>query len=414
MIRDFHADPLPQGCPFSFISVLKKNTVTKESKEAILGALRYKTCEVPDNPADQLAREIKDWFAFSLDEKTCGLWGYFNEGKCNFKVTAGGKKEANGSVTGKDQSLVELWDGEKYHGMNLYVKQESSKPEAGYYLYSAGFADAYTSVIKEGESSFWGFSASKYEYKLQASNTQTLWELWSSQGFYHGTYAKSNEVGSYQSCNGNAEFYGTLVKTSEASMWGYNSSNWQFKMESKGSATSLQMWNAGATTVGFAKMYAYSSAGGFSCSLGDKVSSTLEPSSLWCIDNSNPSNKQNSNLYAGGLWIGQNNNTHSCFIDGATIWVKMPGGADAKMYPGWVGLKNDQGHYWYINGSTTQFSDGGTPATLYPGGLYLDEGGGKVDIQCSHIGNDYAYFQQVDICVGGQKKTAYFLMTTPK
>lgn len=412
MIRDFHADPLPQGCPFSFVSVLKKKPVTKESTEATLGALRYKTCEVPDDPADQLAREIKDWFAFSLDEKTTGLWGYFNEGKCNFKVTAGGKKTEGGTTTGKDQSLVELWDGEKYHGLNLYVKQEGDqgRPEAGYYLYSAGFADGFTSLVKEKESSFWGFSVNQFEYKLQASDTQTLWELWSYQGFYHGTYAKADKVGSYQSCNGDTEFYGTLVKTSEASMWGYNSSDWQFKMESKGSATSLQMWNGGATTVGFAKMYAYSSAGGFSCSLGDKVSSTLEPSTLYTIDKSSV-NKLGT-YYAGGAWISQGQD--SCFIDGASIWAKWANGADAKMFPGWIGLKTDSNHYWYINGATSSFSDGGTANILYPGGLYLEKGGGKVDIQCGHIGNDYASFQQVEICVGGQKKTAYFLMTTPK
>jgi hypothetical protein len=374
MIRDFHADPLPQGCPFSFVSVLKKKAVTKESTEATLGALRYKTCEVPDDPADQLAREIKDWFAFSLDEKTTGLWGYFNEGKCNFKVTAGGKKTEGNTTTGKDQSLVELWDGEKYHGLNLYVKQEGSqgKPEAGYYLYSAGFADGFTSLVKEKESSFWGFSVNQFEYKLQASDTQTLWELWSYQGFYHGTYAKADKVGSYQSCNGDTEFYGTLVKTSEASMWGYNSSNWQFKMESKGGAASLQMWNGGNQVVGFAKMYAYDTAGGFSCSRGNSVSSTLEPSVLYTKDGGSV-----GTYYAGGAYI-----------------------------------SNGQGPYTQIDPSTVYTTNGGSTSSWYAGGAFINNGNGRVDLTPPSNGR-LAYFQPVDLCVGGQKRTAYILMTDP-
>ena len=85
MIRDFHSDPLPQGCPFSFISVLKKSSGV--STEAFLGGLQYKKCQATE---DWETREIKDWFAFSLDEKTCGLWGYFDQ-KIHFKVHAGGR-----------------------------------------------------------------------------------------------------------------------------------------------------------------------------------------------------------------------------------------------------------------------------------------------------------------------------------
>ena len=440
MIRDFHADPLPQGCPFSFISRLKKNTINNVSTEATLGALRYKLCGTDDLEA----RQIKDWFAFTLDEKTSGLWGYFNEGACNFKVTAGGKKETNGTTTGKDQSLIELYDGVSYHGANYYVKKEGTTPEAGYYLYSAGFKDAYTSLVKPLESSFWGFSAGKYEYKLQASNTQTLWELWSSQGFYHGTYAKSNMVGSYQSCNGDANFYGTIVKTSEASMWGFNSTNWQFKMESKGSAASLQMWNAGLVTKGFARMYAYDAAGGFSCALGDKLSSTLEPSSLWCKD---IVSKTNSNLYAGGLWIGQQNNAESCFIDGSVIWVKGVSGDDGKFYPGWMGVKKANGSYCYIDGSYIWAAGFGADAKIYPGEIWAKTsgggqfsavggtmtlsygggyvgtyepgaitltGGGTVYMSASALGGQTASFQPLTVCVGGVTKTAYFLMTYPQ
>jgi len=440
MIRDFHADPLPQGCPFSFISRLKKTTSTKVSTEATLGALRYVECDT----LDLTARDIKDWFAFTLDEKTTGLWGYYNQGTCNFKVTSGGKKDENGTTSGKDQSLIELWDGIQYHGMNVYVKMEGTKPESGYYLYSSGFADGYTCLVTSADSGFWGFSSSQYEYKLTASSTQTLWQLWSSAGFYFATYVKGNSVGHYEVSSGDVDFFGTFVKSGEASVWGYNSSQWEYKMEAKGQATSLQMFSTGSSVAGFAKMYAYSSAGGFSCSKGDKVSSTLEPSSLWCVDEYS---KTKSNLYAGGLFIGQQNNANSCFIDGYIMTVKAADGSDGKFFPGWMGVKKNNGSYCYIDGSfisvggagagdakifpgeiwaknsagasfsavggTMKLSYGSNVGTYEPGAITLT-GGGTVYITSSDLGGKTASFQPLTVCVGGVSKTAYFLMTTPQ
>jgi hypothetical protein len=58
LIRDFEPNPLPQGCPWSFVSRLKKNNSTKASEEAVLGGLRYKNCGLPDDPKDQMREKI--------------------------------------------------------------------------------------------------------------------------------------------------------------------------------------------------------------------------------------------------------------------------------------------------------------------------------------------------------------------
>ena len=443
MIRDFHSDPLPQGCPFSFIAILKKNNSTKESTEALLGAQRFQSC----TGTDLSARQIRDWFAFDLDQKTSGLWGYFNY-LYNFKVTAGGKQTGtDGTVTGKDQSLIELWDNVHYYGLNLYSKTENDKPMSGYYVYSAGFADAYTSVIQADDSGFWGFSASNFHYKLTAAKTQTLWQIWSQTiGFYYATYVKNDRAGFYQVSSGDADFFGGFTKSGEASIWGYTSGQWEFKMKADLNYVNYEVYSSNQKTAkGYARMYAYDTAAGFSCSKTDNVSSTLEPSTLWCIDKTN---KRNSNLYAGGLWIGQNSDSRYCFIDGYLIEVKDKNTeADGKLYPGWMGVKKQNRSFCYIDGSYIWVGgNGSADAKVYPGEIWAKtenggqfsavggtmtlsynlsakgtyepgaitlKSGGTVSIDASAIGSKTAYFRQVTVCENGTSKTAYFLMTDP-
>lgn len=448
MIRDFHSDPLPQGCPFSFIAMLKKNTSTKASTEALLGALRYKECDT----LDLSVRQIRDWFAFDLDDKTTGLWGYFNN-LYNFKITAGGKQDKDGVVTGKDQALVEVWDSVYGFGLNLYSKTESDKPMTGLYLYSSGFIDAYTSVVKENDSGFWGFSRSDYQYKLTAGQTQTLWQLWSqSTGFYYATYVKSDRAGFYQVSSGDADFFGGFTKSGEASIWGYTIGNWQFKLEAGGSASTMSFWHGGYDdpedgTAAFAKVYAYYTSAGFTCCKTDDVHSTLEPSSLFCVDKTT---KKKGTYYAGGAFIEHDAGATYTYIEGYTVWVvDKNAGADGKLFPGWMGVKKFDKSFCQIDGSYilvggngsadakiypgeiwaktsngSQFSavggtmrlsypSGGT-GTYEPGAITLKGGGGTVYIDASAIGSKTAYFQAITVCVGGVSKQAFFLMTDPQ
>jgi hypothetical protein len=461
MIRDFHSDPLPQGCPFSFISVLKKKSGI--STEAFLGGLQYKKCQVTE---DWETREIKDWFAFSLDEKTCGLWGYFDQ-KIHFKVHAGGRKitsSPNGGddiVEGKDQSLLELYNTEENHGLLAYVKMEGEEqpmPESGLYIYSKYESSGLTIVCRENESSFYGFNVigdgkggkDSYNYTLEASDSKTLWQLWSSFGFYYATYTAKDKVGHYQSCEGDANFYGTFVKSGESSYWGYTNGNWHYKLEAKGSASAMYFWHGGSDdpndeVAAFAKIYAYTSSAGFSCCKTDEVHSTLEPSSLFCVDKTN---KKKSTYYAGGAFLGHDNDVTYTYIEGYTVWVvDKNSAADGKLYPGWMGIKKFDKSFCYIDGSYIWVGgNGNADAKIYPGEIWAKTsgggqfsavggtmtlsyggsnkgtyepgaitltGGGTVSISASDLGGKTAYFRQVTVCENGSSKTAYFLMTDP-
>ena len=317
VIRDIEANPLPQGCPWSFVSRLKRNNSTKATEEALLGGLRYKSCEIPDDPADQMSRDIKDWFAFTLDAPTCGLWGYFDEGKNNFKVTAGGiTKSSGGGSSGKEQSLIELWNS-TYFGQTIYVKDEGGE-KVGTYMYSVGGADSYA----------------------------------------------------------------TFVKSNEGSVWVFNSSDWQYKMEAKGAYVGLQMWNGGSSSPqaqGFARMYAYETDAGFSCSKSDSISSTLQPSTLYTVDKSSGGTKLGT-YYAGGAFITED--------DGGGVYTQ-------------------------IDSSAVYTVDGQKQGSYYAGGAWIDDGNGQVDLTPPSNGK-LAYFQPVELCVNGQKMTSYILMTYPE
>jgi hypothetical protein len=225
MIRDFLPDPLPQSCPFSFIAQLKKNGTV--STEAFLGALRYDNCQIPEDSEDPVSREIKDWFAFAVDDKTAGLWGYYDQGNYNFKITTGGKKTGpppENQTEGQDQALLEMWNQYGY-GLTHYVNEgdgdaqaegTANRKQAGYYYYSPGAANYSQLFVTDGESSIWGFTDGLWQYKLAAESNSTIFQIW-------------------RGANGTSD----------------------------------------DPPAGYAQMYAYADGAGFSCSLSDDESSTL-------------------------------------------------------------------------------------------------------------------------------------------
>jgi hypothetical protein len=393
MIRDFPPDPLPQGCPFSFVSKLERNESTKVTKQALLGALRYVTCVAPAKPEDQMSRTIKNWFAFALDEKTTGLWGYHSQGKYNFKITSGGKKDADplnpdSATEGKDQALLEMWNDSGY-GLTHYVNEgdgeaqadaAANKKQSGFYYYSPGARDYSQLFVTDNESSMWGFTRNTWQYKLAAEANSTIFQIWKGPD---GTDEDPPR--------------------------------------------------------GYAKMYAYDEAGGFSCSKSDKISSTLEPSSLYCIDKS--SKDLQGTYYAGGCntWVdGQYTQT-----DGCVISCYQEGGIDAKFYAGGATMTTGGG-YTQVDGSTISCDGNGASAKFYAGGATMTTGGGYTQVDGSTIecagngasakyyaggavitagsgaqvdltpkGSAYCYIQQVKVCVDGKEKSAWVLMSDP-
>ena len=394
MIRDFPPDPLPQGCPFSFVSKLERNDSTKVTKQALLGALRYVTCAAPAKPEDQMSRTIKNWFAFALDEKTTGLWGYHSQGKYNFKITSGGKKDADplnpdSATQGKDQSLLEMWNDSGY-GLTHYVNEGDGKAQAegttnrkqsGFYYYSPGARDYSQLFVTDGESSIWGFTNGRWQYKLAAEANSTIFQIWKGP-------------------NGTSE----------------------------------------DPPAGYAKMYAYGESAGFSCSKTDEISSTLEPSSLYCIDKS--TEDLQGRYYAGGanIWVeGQYTQVDGCEIhcyqmggadakfypggatmtingqytqvDGCEIHCNQGGGADARFYPGGATMSNGS-TFTEIASSTITCNDGSASATYAAGVATITKpGGGVIDLEPR--GNVTCYIQQVKVCVDGKEKSAYVLMSDP-
>jgi len=254
MIREFLPDPLPQSCPFSFIAQLKKQGT--ESTEAFLGALCYDNCEIPQDPKDPVSREIKDWFAFAVDKKTVGLWGYYDKGNYNFKVTAGGKKTGpppKNQTEGKDQALLEMWNQYDY-GLVHYVNEgdgeanaegTKNKKQAGYYYYSPGAANFSQLFVTDGESSMWGFTDGNWQYKLAAESNSTIFQIWK------GANGTSNDP-----------------------------------------------------PAGYAQMYAYDDGAGFSCSKSDDESSTLSHYNLYIKDT-----EGHSNLFVAGLFLDDGDST---------------------------------------------------------------------------------------------------------
>lgn len=376
MVRDIPSDPLPQGCPFSFVNKLERNQSApdKPSKQAILGALRYKSCEIPEEPADQLSREIKDWFAFALDEKTTGLWGYFNEADYSFKVTAGGKKEADpldpsSETEGKDQTLLEMWNEDGY-GLTHYVNQgdgdanaegTKGKKQSGFYYYSPGAVDYSQLFVTDSESSMWGFTVDLWQYKLAAESNSTIFQIW-------------------KGANGTSE----------------------------------------DPPAGYAKMYAYDEAGGFSCSLSDDISSTLEPSSLYCIDKSETDVQ--GKYYAGGANIWEDGIYTQ--IDPSSIWCFESSGSDAKFYAGGATMTTGGG-YTQIDGSTINCSTGGEEGKFYAGGATMTNGGNFTEIDGSTVdcwagGSEGKYYAggayitdgSTNVQISPPSKNAYFQSIT--
>jgi hypothetical protein len=55
---------------------------------------------------------------------------------------------------------------------------------------------------------------------------------------------------------------------------------------------------------------------------------------------------------------------------------------------------------------------GGAYSRLFGGGVYVNNGSNWVNIEPP--GGKNAYFQQVEVCVGGESKFAYVLMSPPE
>lgn len=97
-------------------------------------------------------------------------------------------------------------------------------------------------------------------------------------------------------------------------------------------------------------------------------------------------------------------------------WNEAGGYSKIYLENGIAGFESDNGNgitakiydaeLWLNNTNNSSWSQ------LYAGGLYMNDGSNFVDIKPPD-GKD-AYFQQVSVCIDGETKTAYVLMTNPE
>lgn len=147
----------------------------------------------------------------------------------------------------------------------------------------------------------------------------------------------------------NTSFVGISVKSPTADIWGYTSGVCQWKSEASASQAKCQTFNSS----GWAQISAISSKVSFDASLNNDFS-----------------------------YLTQN-----------TLRLEYANGDTLTGNPG----------TFFVNYTSGAYSN------LYGGGLYLNDGSNFVQIN-PPSGKD-AYFQQVEVCVDGQIKKAYVLMT---
>jgi hypothetical protein len=406
----------------------------------------------------------------------------------------------------------------------LYAAARVDADSATFTSYFGTGSDSYfATTVKHDESSFWGYDPSGYNFKTVASNTQTLMELWESNGNYFGAYTKDDRAG--HNIQNGSSFFGAVVQNNESSIWGYAgvgpNSGPNYMLKSTTLKADLQLWSSSGPTV---SAWAQSSTAGVKVENATNYS-FLDMGQLWMkLANAefhgyggglyikNTSGKwvdiqpPAENCYFQSVLLGDMTNRYVLCSDGAAsapncanlpapkvgnieaMLVTTPsycgpfsetttldltsskltytGGSDSAVYKldgvyinssgdgsfldkkelnmwesagasfrayasGMVRLNDGQGGTsTYTPGafSLTQ-AGGGTAALtnyelsivggsanatgkLYVGGLYLNDGSNHVTIVPPY-GED-AYFQSVKVCVGGQEKTAYVLMSTPQ
>jgi len=163
---------------------------------------------------------------------------------------------------------------------------------------------------------------------------------------YFGRYADFNlksivksDQASYRLYNiDSSSYFGSLVKSSESSLWGYSSEQFNYKIKSDGSKSDIVLW--------------VETGNGYT-------------SSMWATASQ------------AGLKL-EDNLGNSSFLDTGNIWLKFDGGNDyTHGYPGYLRLQYTSGAY----------------SNLYGGGLYINDSENWVQINPPDKKN--AYFQKV-------------------
>ena len=125
---------------------------------------------------------------------------------------------------------------------------------------------------------------------------------------------------------------------------------------------------------------------------------------------------------AGWTTIGQ----ASINMEGASSNAHGGGGEPCNIYmkastdyailsPGELTLGNWGGQQAQMTINSLSLTENGETFTAQPNALYITgNGGGSITMEVNTLQGKDAYFQQIDVCVNGEVKQAYVLMTTPE
>jgi hypothetical protein len=349
---------------------------------------------------------------------------------------------------------VSIWGYADSGAYNFKQKAESSQVQ--YELWNNN-GDYYSILVKSNESSFWGNSNAGYNYKVKAGSAKVDIQLWSSSGPTMTAWADGSTAGVKVEKSNNSSFLdiGQLwMKLANAEFHGYGgglyikntSGKWvdiqppaencnfqsvllgdmtnRYVLCSGGTASAPNCANLPAPKVGRIEAMLVTTpsyCGPFS----ETTTLDLTGSKLTYTGGSD------SAVYKlDGVYI--NSSGDGSFLDKKELGMWESAGASFRAYAsGMVRLNDGQDRTSdYMPGALSLREAGGGTSTLtnydlaivgtsngstgrlYVGGLYLNDGNNHVTIAPPY-GND-AFFQSVKVCVGGQEKTAYVLMSTPQ
>lgn len=229
----------------------------------------------------------------------------------------------------------------------VYNTSDVTPSEVGNWGYVSNGANQYTLGAKSSEVFVRAQLSNTYNSMDAKPSEAGNWGYISSGSNQYTLGAQSSEV--FVRAQLSQSFVGISTKSATADIWGYTDSTVQWKCEASSSQSKCQTFNSS----GWAQISAISSKVSFDASLNNDFS-----------------------------YLTQN-----------TLRVEYGNGDHSTLNPGSL----------YVN------YNGGAYSRLFGGGVYVNDGSNWVNIE-PPSGKD-AYFQQVDVCVNGETKKAYVLMT---
>jgi predicted nucleic acid-binding protein len=421
-------DTLPQGCPYDLYPALS------EGSSSAWAAVKHTGCVGPgagnfnfDKYASVRASETATGlFAYASTQldgyiaaETKGqaetyVYGYADQGQSNFRARAFGSEQviqiwstAQDTINKLENTTGQTVLYGRYSGKFQYATKADNEKSASIFSDTNNNGYLETATKGQAETFVWGYSNqgaanfraradvfdAKVEvyrndgnfynqmyYEVDFNGSGGFYGFYNSKSYYRlwGTQDKA-ELQLWQSIG--AEWLQATAKDYESVVYGFAANtNYAYRVRATDTIAQMQIWQGAEGSGQFGTWYAAENVGLSMTKGGNDNAATLEVASG----------------EAGiGLFLkaaGNNNPFARLVVNGLT------------MYDGGTGS--------YLTRTTLGITTSSQAAAFVSSaGLYAHNGANYVDIK-PPAGKD-AYFQLVDVCVGGVTKKAYILMTQP-